>query len=45
MAKIQGYPIATGIKWLVKSSGGSAAKQGGGEGAEGCPTSRRASAG
>ena len=36
MSKIQGYPIATGIKWQVKSSGG-AAKQGGGEGAEGVP--------
>jgi hypothetical protein len=37
MAKIHGYPIATGIKWLVRNSGGSAAKEGGGESAEGVP--------
>jgi hypothetical protein len=37
MEKIKGYPIGTGIKWLVKGTGGSAAKQGGGEGAEGMP--------
>jgi hypothetical protein len=37
MEKIEGFPIGTGIKWQVKSSGGSATKQGGGEAAEGMP--------
>jgi hypothetical protein len=33
MAKIKGYPIGTGVKWMVKSSGGAAAKKSGeGEG-------------
>jgi hypothetical protein len=32
MSKIKGYPIGTGVKWQLKSSGG-AAKQGGGEAA------------
>jgi hypothetical protein len=36
MAKIKGYPIGTGVKWMVKAPGGAAAKQGGGE-AEGMP--------
>jgi hypothetical protein len=38
MAKIKGYPIGTGVKWQVKSSGGEAAQKGGGGGeAEGMP--------
>jgi hypothetical protein len=37
MEKIEGFPIGTGIKWQLKGSGGAAAKQGGGEGAEGMP--------
>ncbi|HEY5999742.1 MAG TPA: hypothetical protein VI078_10665 [bacterium] len=33
MSKIKGYPIGTGVKWMLKSSGGeAAAKRGGGEG-------------
>jgi hypothetical protein len=34
MAKIKGFPIGTGIKWQVKSSGGAAGKKGAGEGTE-----------
>jgi hypothetical protein len=40
MEKIKGFPIGTGIKWQLKSSGGTAAKQGGGSGggeSEGAP--------
>jgi hypothetical protein len=37
MEKIKGYPIGTGVKWQVKSSGGSGANQGGGSGDEGMP--------
>ena len=37
MEKIKGYPIGTGIKWQVKSSGGTEAKQGGGGAPQGMP--------
>lgn len=37
LAKVKGYPIGTGIKWMVKAPGGAAAKQGGGEAGGGMP--------
>lgn len=36
MAKVKGYPIGTGVKWMVRSPG-AAAKQGGGESGGGMP--------
>ena len=32
MAKIKGYPIGTGVKWMIKSPGGAAAAKKGGDG-------------